>query len=238
METETAATTIHNEAGKTANKNLIYFTKGLIEENPIFSLILGMCPTLAVTTKVANGIGMGIAATFVLVCSNILISLLKNFIPEKVRIPAYIVIIASFVTIIDLLMQAFLPSLTKALGVFLPLIVVNCIILGRAEAFANKNSVGASILDALGMGLGFTMALVLISFIREFSGTLRLDFSDFGLGMLTFLSDPDQPELSIAGVTIYTGAKIFTMPAGGFFILGLILAVKQSITNRKKKIEG
>jgi electron transport complex protein RnfE len=216
----------------TAHGKWFVFTNGIIKENPILVLLLGTCPTLAVTTKVANGIGMGLATTFVLLCSNILISLLKDFIPSKVRIPSYIVIIASFVTIIDLLMQAYLPALTNSLGVFLPLIVVNCIILGRAEAFAGKNTVGDSILDALGMGLGFTLALILIAAFREFPGTLVFDFSDFGYGSFTFLKDSDVPIISPFGITIYGGAKIFTMPAGAFFILGLILVVKQRIELR------
>lgn len=216
------------------------FSDGIGKNNPIFVLLLGMCPTLAVTTKVANGLGMGIAATFVLIFSNMIISSLKNFIPDKVRIPAYIVIIASFVTIIELLMQAFLPSLTHALGVFLPLIVVNCIILGRAEAFASKNSVLSSLLDGLGTGLGFTLSLVLIGFIREFFGTLKIDFTDFGLGTFTFLKNPDSAMFTIGDVQLYEGAKIFTMPAGAFFILGILLALKQGISDklsRKTKTE-
>ncbi|HBI37416.1 MAG: electron transport complex subunit RsxE [Spirochaetes bacterium GWF1_31_7] len=223
-----------NKSNSLFKKNILYFTNGLLKENPALILLLGMCPTLAVTTKVANGIGMGLATTFVLLFSNLLISLLRNFIPTKVRIPSYIVIIASFVTTIDLLMQAYLPLLTNSLGVFLPLIVVNCIILGRAEAFAGKNTAGKSILDALGMGLGFTFALILISLLREFPGTLKIDFSDFGLGILTFLKNADNPTLSIFRFNIYSGAKIFTMPAGAFFILGLILAFKQNIENKKK----
>lgn len=212
-------------------ENIPFFTRGILKENPILVLLLGMCPTLAVTTKVANGIGMGLATTFVLLCSNIIISLLKDYIPSKVRIPSYIVIIASFVTTVDLIMQAYLPLLTNSLGVFLPLIVVNCIILGRAEAFAGRNTVGKSVLDALGMGLGFTLSLVIIAFFREFPGTLQLDFSDFGLGSLTFLENPSVHNISVSDIIIYSGAKIFTMPAGAFFILGLILAFKQFIEN-------
>ncbi|MBN2461171.1 MAG: electron transport complex subunit E [Candidatus Cloacimonetes bacterium] len=146
------------------------FSKGLIKENPVFIMALGLCPTLAVTTSVQNAIGMGIAATFVLVCSNVIISLIKNFIPTKIRIPSYIVVIASFVTIVDLVMHAYFPMLHKNLGLFIPLIVVNCIILGRAEAFAGKNNVIKSLADGVGMGFGFTLALIVIGGIREIIG--------------------------------------------------------------------
>ncbi|MFA6646708.1 MAG: electron transport complex subunit RsxE, partial [Sphaerochaetaceae bacterium] len=151
-------------------------TKGLFKENPVFIIMLGLCPTLGVTTQVVNGIGMGLSVIFVLVFSNIFISLLKNIIPNSVRIPSYIVIIAAFVTIVEMVMHAFAPAIYKALGIFLPLIVVNCIILGRAEAFANKNTVYDSFLDAIGMGVGFTMALILIALIREVfgAGTITL----------------------------------------------------------------
>ncbi len=149
-------------------------TKGFIKENPVFIMALGLCPTLAVSTSIENAVGMGLAATFVLLCSNILISLLKNVIPSKVRIPCFIVVIASFVTIVDMLMNAYTPDIHKNLGIFIPLIVVNCIILGRAEAFASRNSLGKSIFDGLGMGIGFTMALVLIAFFRELLGAGQL----------------------------------------------------------------
>ncbi len=150
--------------------NLKFLTNGLLKENPTFVLVLGTCPTLAVTTAAFNGIGMGAATTFVLVFSNLFISLLKNFIPDKVRIAAFIVIIATFVTIVDLSMKAYFPDIYKTLGIFIPLIVVNCIILGRAEAFAQKNNVIASILDGIGMGLGFTLAITLMGAIRELIG--------------------------------------------------------------------
>ncbi len=146
--------------------------RGVITQNPTFVLVLGMCPTLAITTTVANGIGMGLSATLVLIFSNLFISLLRNFIPQKVRIAAYIVVIASFVTIIQMLLSAYLPELNKSLGIFIPLIVVNCIIFARAEAFASKNGPLASALDGLGMGLGFTLALTLISAIRQFLGSV------------------------------------------------------------------
>ena len=139
------------------------FTKGFIKENPVLVMLLGCCPTLGTTTSAINGLRMGLATTFVLVCSNIVISLIKNLIPDKVRIPSYIVVIASFVTVIDLLMQAYLPGIYETLGLFIPLIVVNCIIMGRVEAFASKNKVGDSILDGLGMGIGYTIVLVAIS---------------------------------------------------------------------------
>lgn len=150
------------------------FVKGLWRENPTFRIVLGLCPTLAVSTSVANGFGMGIAATFVLVGSNIFVSLVRNIIPEKVRIPCFIVIIATFVTIADLFMKAYAPALSRSLGMFVPLIVVNCIVLGRAEAFSSKEPVLRSIFDALGMGLGFTWALILISAIREISGSGKI----------------------------------------------------------------
>src|SRR5690554_2086257 len=151
-------------------------TRGIFKENPVFIIMLGLCPTLGVTTQVINGIGMGLAVIFVLVFSNMFISLLKSFIPNSVRIPAYIVIIAAFVTIVEMMMHAYAPSIYQALGIFLPLIVVNCIILGRAEAFASKNSVVDSILDGVGMGVGFTLALTLIALIREMfgNGTITL----------------------------------------------------------------
>ena len=163
------------------------FTKGIVKENPVLRLVLGTCATLAVTTAASNAIGMGLATTFVLVCSNAAISLLKKVIPDKVRIPAYITIIAGFVTIVQLLIEAFVPALDKALGVFLPLIVVNCIILGRAEMFASKNRVLPSILDGLGMGAGFTAALLAMGIIRELLGAGTV----FGAGALR-LHGPDR----------------------------------------------
>ena len=179
---------------------------GILDENPIFRLVLGMCPTIAVTTAVVNALGMGAAATFVLICSNVVVSLLRNFIPDKVRIPAYIVIIASFVTIVQLVMKAFLPALDAALGVFIPLIVVNCIILGRAEAFAGKNNVGASALDGLGMGLGFTIALVMVATVREI------------LGNGTWMG------INLFGAN-YPAALFFIMAPGGFITLGLLMGL-------------
>ena len=194
------------------------FTKGLFKENPIFVIALGLCPTLATSTMVINALGMGAGVIFVLVCSNIFISLLKNFIPDNVRIPAYIVVIASFVTIVQMVMEAYAPSLYAALGVFVPLIVVNCIILGRAEAFANKNKVLPSILDGLGMGGGFTLALTLIALIREVlgSGTITLP------GCVITV-----PVISIAPM------RVIAFPAGALLVLGLLKAFFQYKADRK-----
>jgi electron transport complex protein RnfE len=168
------------------------FTKGFIRENPILVLVLGTCPTLATTSSSLNGIGMGIATTFVLVGSNVVVSMLSGIIPDKVRIPAFVVIIASFVTIVDLLMQAYVPALYVTLGIFIPLIVVNCIVLGRAEAFASKNTVLSSLVDGLGMGLGFTMALGVLGAIREIIGSGALFGYKFikGDGILVFILAP------------------------------------------------
>lgn len=180
------------------------FNKGLLAENPIFAMLLGMCPTLGVTSSAINGLGMGLASMAVLLGSNVVVSLVKNVIPEKVRIPAYIVIIASFVTIIDLSMQAYLPALHAQLGIFIPLIVVNCLILGRAEAFASKNSIVPAVVDAVGMGVGFTYALTLLGAIRELLGSGSI----FGAQLL--------PE----GGNIL----IFVMPPGAFLALGFLIA--------------
>ncbi len=168
------------------------FTKGFFKENPILVLVLGTCPTLATSSSALNGMGMGIATTFVLIGSNVVISLLANVIPDKVRIPAFVVVIASFVTVVDLLMQAFVPALYETLGIFIPLIVVNCIILGRAEAYASKNSVLSSLIDGLGMGLGFTMALGILGTFREIVGSGTIFGYKFipGDGILVFILAP------------------------------------------------
>ena len=189
---------------------------GIVNENPTFRLVLGTCPTLAVTTSAINGLGMGAAATFVLLGSNIVVSALRKFIPDKVRIPSFIVIICMFVTIIQLVMQAYLPSLYESLGIFLPLIVVNCIILARAEAFASKNPVVDSAVDGLGMGIGFTLALTLIGCIREFLG----NGSIFGFNLL---GEAYQPML------------LMILPAGGFLVFGLLLGIINALTNRRKE---
>ena len=186
--------------------------EGILTNNPTFVQLIGMCPTLATTTSVINGVGMGLSATAVLICSNIVISLLRKFIPNKVRIAAYITVIAGFVTMIDLLLQAFIPSLSASLGLFIPLIVVNCIILGRAEAFASKNSVGASAVDGLVMGLGFTFALVIMSVVRELLGA-----GTIGGGLITVFSQP---------------ATIMILPAGGFLTLGFVIAVMQKLLKK------
>lgn len=192
--------------------NLYELTKGIIKENPTLVTLLGMCPTLAVTVSASNGIGMGLATTFVLICSNAVISLLKNVIPKAVRLPCFIVVIASFVTLIEFLMKGYLPDLYDRLGLFLSLITVNCIILGRAEAFASKNKFLPSILDAIGMGLGFTLALFTMGSIREIIGTGQW----FGM-------DLHFP------VTM----GMFIMPAGGFFTLGVLIAVVNKIADKK-----
>ncbi len=168
------------------------FSKGFIKDNPVFVLLLGLCPALGVTTTAINGLGMGLATTFVLVMSNIVVSLSKSAIPDKVRIPSFIVIIASFVTIVELTMQAFVPALFDALGLFIPLIVVNCLVLGRAEAFASKNNLGSSIIDGLGMGLGFSFALTLLGAVREIFGSGAIFSLKFiqGDGMLVFVLAP------------------------------------------------
>ena len=168
------------------------FTKGLVKENPVFVLLLGMCPTLGVTSSAMNGLGMGLATTFVLLMSNIVVSLVKSLIPDKVRIPAFIVIIASFVTIVEMVMEGFIPDLYSQLGLFIPLIVVNCLVLGRAEAFASKNNFWSSIVDGTGMGLGFTFALTLLGSVRELLGSGALFSFKFieGDGMLLFILPP------------------------------------------------
>lgn len=173
--------------------NLSTFTKGILKENPVFVLLLGMCPTLGVTTTAFNGLGMGLATTFVLLMSNIVISVVKSGIPDKVRIPSFIVVIASFVTVVELTMQAYLPSLFESLGLFIPLIVVNCLVLGRAEAFASKNSIWPSILDGMGMGLGFTLALTVLGAARELLGSgliFGIQLFDSAYGMLLFVLAP------------------------------------------------
>lgn len=199
-------------------KKISIFLNGLIKENPTFVQLLGMCPTLAVTTGLKNGLGMGLSATAVLIASNALISLLRKVIPEKVRIAAYIVIIAAFVTIIEMCLNAFLPDLSAQLGIFIPLIVVNCIILARAESFASKNTVAASAADGLGMGLGFTGALCIISSVREF----------IGFGTLW--------DIPIYGKTI-APASIIAMPPGGFLVLGCLIALINYIASRRKNEE-
>ena len=196
--------------------NFKELTKGILKENPIFVQFLGMCATLAVSTSVINGIGMGLSTTVVLVASNIIISLIRNYIPNKVRIAAYIIVIAGCVTAVEMALKAFVPEISKSLGIFIPLIVVNCIILGRAEAFASKNGVLKSALDGIGMGLGFTLALCILGTIREILGNGTF------LGIQVF-GDGFQP------------ATIFILPPGAFIVLGCVLAVINIISARKKE---
>ena len=193
-------------------KLLRKFSKGIFIENPTFRLALGLCPTLAVSTSVVNGFGMGVAATFVLLGSNIIVSSIRNFIPSKIRIPCFIVIIATFVTIVELTMKAYFPALSKSLGIFVPLIVVNCIVLGRAEAFASRHSVMNSIFDGLGMGVGFTLALVIISLVREL------------LGNGTFL-----------GLLVMKGfqpALLFILAPGALLVIGILIGVVNYFTEK------
>ena len=194
------------------NKALNTVLNGILRENPVFALVLGMCPTLATTTSAINGMSMGLATTFVLICSNVVISLLKNLIPDKVRIPAFIVVIATFVTMVQLLIQAYVPAVYDKLGLFIPLIVVNCIVLGRAEAFAAKNTVGLSALDGLGMGLGFSLALTLIGAVRELLG-----------------------KGSLFGMNLYSetyGMLIFVLAPGAFIVLGYLMALVQKLLKK------
>ncbi len=202
----------HPEINRLVMNQWNNFTKGFIKENPVFVLVLGMCPTLGVTSSAINGLGMGLATTFVLMMSNIAVSLVKSVIPEKVRIPSFIVIIASFVTIVQLIMQGYLPSLYKSLGLFIPLIVVNCIVLGRAEAFASRNNLISSAIDGIGIGLGFTFALVVLGSIREFLGSGKLfNFTIYPENYVTLL---------------------FVLAPGAFIVLGYLIAL---INQLKKK---
>jgi electron transport complex protein RnfE len=188
--------------------------RGIFTENPIFVLVLGLCPSLATSTSLINGIGMGLAATFVLACSNVIISMIKSFIPDKIRIPCYIVVIATFVTMVQLLMKAYLPALDKQLGIFVPLIVVNCIILGRAEAYASKNNVMKSLIDGIAIGLGFTVSLAILSVIREVLGSNKL------LGLKVFPA--------------FNPLTVFILAPGGFFTIALVMMVIRYYNNRKK----
>ena len=195
-----------------SNNKLSLIIKGIIKENPTFVLILGMCPTLGTTTSAINGLGMGVATMAVLILSNIFIAMIKNLIPDKVRIPAFIVVIASFVTVVDMLMQAFVPSLYASLGVFIPLIVVNCIILGRAEAFASKNGILDSALDGVGIGLGFTLSLTTIGAIREILGSGAIFGVSLGIG--------DYMPL------------VFVLAPGAFLVLGFLMVLFNKLAKR------
>jgi len=200
------------------DSNMYTLLKGILIENPVFVLVLGTCPTLAITKSVTSAIGMGLAATAVLICSNIVISLLRKVIPESVRIPCYIVVIASFVTLVQMFMHAFVPAIYEMLGVFLPLITVNCIILGRAEMFASKNSIGKSALDGLGMGIGFTLALLSISVIREI----------FGAGTFAGIAIPFMQDFKI---------KFLVEAPGGFLVYGIMIAVVYKLTHGKAPLK-
>lgn len=188
--------------------------RGIVTENPLLVLALGLCPSMAISTSVQNGFGMGIAVTFVLACSNVIISLVRKIIPDKVRIPCYIIIIAAFVTIVQLLLKAYLPALDKQLGIFVPLIVVNCIILGRAEAYASKNNIFKSLIDGIVMGLGFTVALCILSVIREIIGSNKL--------------------LGLKFIPGYNPATLFILAPGGFFTLAFVLSLIRCMDRRKK----
>ncbi len=192
------------------------FTKGIFRRNPVFVLLLGLCPTLAVSTSVSNAVGMGAASTFVLVFSNLIVSLIRNFIPRKIRIPCFIVVIATFVTLVELFLEAYLPDLNASLGLFVPLIVVNCIILGRAEAFASRHPVGLSLADGLGMGVGFTLALVLLGAIREILGANTL--------------------LGYELIPGFRPAMIMILPPGAFLTIGLLLGLFALIRTRRETL--
>ena len=191
------------------------FSKGIFRRNPVFVLLLGLCPTLAVSTSVANALGMGAAATFVLVFSNLIVSLIRNLVPSKIRIPCYIVVIATFVTLVELVLEAYLPDLNSSLGLFVPLIVVNCIILGRAEAFASRHEPLVSAFDGLGMGLGFTLALTVLGTIREISGANTL--------------------LGLKLIPGFSPAMIMVLPPGAFLTIGLLLGLFAILRARKGK---
>jgi len=212
------------------NSKMTILTNGILKENPVLRLVLGTCPTLAVTTMASNGIGMGLAATFVLVCANVVISILRNVIPDQVRIPCYITVIAGFVTLVQMLVKAFIPSLDASLGVFLPLIVVNCIILGRAEMFASKNGIIDSALDGVGMGIGFTITLTIMGSIREIlgSGTWMSGLD----GLLPFLPEGFAIQVLPASIDPFT---IMTSAPGGFFVFGVLMAAATWLTTPKAK---
>ena len=217
--------------GKRNNKLSSVLTNGIITSNPVLRLVLGTCPTLAVSVTAFGALGMGIAVTFVLLCSNIMISLLRKAIPDKVRIPAFILIIATFVTLLQMLLQKFVPALYDVLGIYLPLIVVNCIILARAEAFASQNPVLDSAMDGLGMGLGYTLAVLIMAIIREFLGAGSFFAFDF-LGISYSGAIGNMPDYALS---------IFTLPAGGFLTFGILIAIVNQITmnnaEKKKKKE-
>ncbi len=215
------------------------FAKGVFKENPTFVVVLGLCPTLAVTTQAINGIAMGVAVIFVLAFSNLFVSLLRKFIPSAVRIPAYILVIASFVTLVSLVLQAYAPDIYKALGIYIPLIVVNCIILGRAEAFAGQNKPWVSVMDGLGMGVGFTLSLTLLGVIRELLGSGSITLMFAGMGKIFNFSKPilDNPNVINVVTLIHNPAVAMILPPGGFLVMGLLLALFQFKKNKKEDYE-
>ena len=212
------------------NSKMKILTNGILNENPVLRLVLGTCPTLAVTTMASNGIGMGLAATFVLLCSNIVISALRKVIPDQVRIPCYITVIAGFVSVVQMIVKAYVPDLDKALGVYLPLIVVNCIILGRAEMFASKNNILDSALDGIGMGIGFTITLTIMGSIREIlgAGTWMAGLD----GLLPFLPAGFKIQILPASIDPFS---LMTSAPGGFFVFGILMAGATWLTTRPKK---
>ena len=214
------------------NSKLSILTNGILNENPVLRLVLGTCPTLAVTTMASNGIGMGLAATFVLLCSNMAISALRKIIPDQVRIPCFITVIAGFVSLVQMLVKAYVPDLDTALGVYLPLIVVNCIILGRAEGFASKNGIGASAVDGICQGVGYTLVLIVMCVVRELLGSGKFGGGLLGGGGLG----------SAPGITIFPeefGIKLLTLPVGGFLTLGALIAAMQwALAKSEKKKEA
>ena len=214
------------------NNKLHILTNGFLNENPVLRLVLGTCPTLATSTMASNGIGMGLAATFVLLCSNVVISALRKVIPDQVRIPCYITVIAGFVSVVQMLVKAFVPDLDKALGVYLPLIVVNCIILGRAEMFASKNGIGASAVDGICQGIGYTLVLIVMCVVRELLGSGKFGGGLLGGGGLG----------SAPGIVIFPeefGIKLLTLPVGGFLTLGALIAAMQwALAKSEKKKEA
>jgi electron transport complex protein RnfE len=223
-----------------AEKSLFQeFTKGIVKENPVLRLVLGTCSTLAITTAASNAIGMGLATTFVLVCSNAVISIMRNIIPDKIRIPAYITIIAGFVTIVQLIVKAYAPALEKSLGVYLPLIVVNCIILGRAEMYANKHKVLPSIIDGLGMGIGFMAALLSMGIIREFFGA----GSFFDIPVITMITESIKQTFGDGRIYQFVmqftkPIIIFLLPPGGFFVFGFLVALAGKLSGDGKAPES
>jgi electron transport complex protein RnfE len=241
-------------ADKTPAKHSAFkeFSKGIFRENPIFVVVLGLCPTLAVSTQTINGLAMGVSVIFVLLFSNIFVAMLRDFIPDTVRIPAYIVVIASFVTIVQLFIKAFAPDINKALGIYIPLIVVNCIILGRAEAFAGKQFEGEvknfknwlrhtwlAAMDGLGMGIGYTLGLTLIAVIRDFLGNGTIDLRFAGMGTLLNFGTPvaGNPMVVNVGGFMTHPAIVMILPPGGFLVMGLILALMKHSSNKKEERE-